>query len=194
MGRFDIRSVRTIFRDYFQIDEARVSYQLPNGEMSGVVRRLSFVRGDSCAAVVVNEVDGTTIMARQFRFPTVAKGPGWILEIVAGTVENGELPEDCIRREIKEELGYEALCLSHLRTFYTSPGGSSERVHLFHAVVSASSRTDSGGGAPEEQEDIEAVEISLAEVPRLLASGSVIDAKTIIGLSWLVSSPVGRNG
>lgn len=194
MGRLNIRSIHTIFRDYFRIDEAWVSYELPDGEMSGVVRRLSFERGDSCAAVVVDEIAGKAIMVRQFRFPTVAQGPGWILELVAGTLEDGESPESCIRREIEEELGFEAISLSHLRTFYTSPGGSSERVHLFHAVVSAGSRVGPGCGVSEEQEDIEVVEIALTDVPMLLAGSDVLDAKTIIGLSWLAGSPAaGRN-
>ncbi|MGH3825351.1 MAG: NUDIX domain-containing protein [Pseudonocardiaceae bacterium] len=126
------------------------------------------------------------VLARQFRFPTVAQGPGWVLELVAGTVEIDESPEQCIRREIVEEYGYETLTLRRLCTFYTSTGGSSERIHLFEAVIGAATRTGDAGGNGAEQEDIELVEIPLNEVSGLLASGKVVDAKTIIGLSWLV--------
>ncbi|MGH3427665.1 MAG: NUDIX domain-containing protein [Pseudonocardiaceae bacterium] len=186
MRKVEIKAVRTLFDDYFRIDEAELRYELPGGRMSDPSRRLSFERGDSTAAVVVNESSAIVLLTRQFRFPTFAKGPGWMLELVAGTVEVDESPEQCIRREIVEELGYETLTLRRLCTFYTSPGGSSERIHLFQAVISAATRIGSGGGNSAEQEDIELVEIPLNEVPALLASGDVVDAKTIIGLSRLV--------
>src|SRR5262249_18454190 len=158
--------------------------ELPDGRMSEYARRLSFERGDSAAAVVVNESSDTAVLARQFRFPTVANGPGWVLELVAGTMKDGESSEQGIRPEIAEEFGYGPRTLRPLRIFYTSPGGSSERIHLFHAVISAATRAGDGGGNPAEQEDIEAVEIPLDQVPSLLASGTVVDAKTIIGLHW----------
>ncbi|MEO7195195.1 MAG: NUDIX domain-containing protein [Pseudonocardiaceae bacterium] len=186
MRKVEIKGVRTLFDGYFRIDEAELRYELPGGQMSDLSRRLSFERGDSAAAVVVNESSAMAVLARQFRFPTVAKGPGWVLELVAGTVEVNESPEQCIHREIVEEFGYETLTLRPLCTFYTSPGGSSERIHLFQAVISAATRTGDGGGNSAEQEDIELVEIPLNEVPELLASGDVVDAKTIIGLNWLV--------
>jgi len=186
MRKLEIDSIRTVFDGYFRIDEARLRYELPDGRMSECSRRLSLERGDSAAAVVVNESSDTAVLARQFRFPTVANGPGWVLELVAGTMEDGESSEQCIRREIAEEYGFEPHTLRPLRTFYTSPGGSSERIHLFHAVIAAATRIGDGGGNPAEQEDIELVEIPLDQVPSLLASGNVVDAKTIIGLSWLV--------
>ncbi|MGH3854357.1 MAG: NUDIX domain-containing protein [Pseudonocardiaceae bacterium] len=194
MRKVEIKAVRTLFDGYFRIDEAELRYELPGGRMSDLSRRLSFERGDSAAAVVVNESSTMAVLARQFRFPTVAKGPGWMLELVAGTVEVGESPEQCIRREIVEELGYETLTLRRLCTFYTSPGGSSERIHLFRAVIGAATRIGDGGGNSAEQEDIELVEIPLIEVPELLASGDIVDAKTIIGLSWLVRECMKEEG
>ncbi|MCK9894009.1 NUDIX domain-containing protein [Frankia sp. AgB32] len=185
MRSVDIMAVRTVFDSYFRVVEAKVRYQLPNGQMSGLVRRLSLERGDSAAAVIVNTVEGTAIVARQFRFPTARTGPGWLLELVAGVIEQGETPEACIRREIFEELGYEVSRVDPISVFYTSPGGSSERVHLFHAEVIAELRTGCGGGLPEEGEDIETLEIPLAHLPKLLDSGEIVDAKTLIGLRWL---------
>jgi nudix-type nucleoside diphosphatase (YffH/AdpP family) len=183
--RVDIRGVRTVFDDHFRIDEAELAYELPSGEMTDVVRRLCLERGDSAAAVVVDADAGTTVLTRQFRFATFAKGPGWVLELVAGSVADGETPDACIRREIAEELGYAPTSVTPIATFYTSPGGSSERVHLFHALVTGSRRVGPGGGNPDEQEDIEMVELALGEVPLLLRSGKIVDAKTLVGLTWL---------
>jgi nudix-type nucleoside diphosphatase (YffH/AdpP family) len=194
MRKVEIKAVRTLFDGYFRIEEAELRYELPGGRMSDLSRRLSFERGDSAAAVVVNGSSTMTVLARQFRFPTLAKGPGWVLELVAGTVEVNESPEQCIRREIAEEYGYQTLTLRRLCTFYTSPGDLSERIHLFQAVIGAAARTGDAGGNSAEQEDIELVEIPLNEVPELLASGDVVDAKTIIGLSWLVQAYVKEEG
>lgn len=187
MREVHVESLRTIFDSYFRIDEAMLRYQLPDGRMSALVRRLSFERGDSAAAVVVDVGRGAIILTRQFRFPAMANGPGWVLELVAGSVEKGETPEACIRREIVEELGYEVEEIRPVSVFYTSPGGSSERVHLFHITVSSSSKVGPGGGNVAEGEDIELETMPLADVPALLASGQVIDAKTLIGLCWLTN-------
>jgi nudix-type nucleoside diphosphatase (YffH/AdpP family) len=190
MRSVDVRFVRTLLDDFFRVEEAELAYELPNGRMSEVVRLLSFERGDSAAAVVVDGQAGKVILTRQFRFPTVANGPGWMLELVAGSVEDNETPHACVLREIAEELGYEPTSVTPISTFYTSPGGSSERVHLFHAAVSDATLVGPGGGNEAEHENIERIEVPLALVPQLLASGLVVDAKTIIGLTWLTQTGV----
>ena len=68
------------------------------------------------------------------------------MELVAGIVEPGEDPEQAMRRELLEEMGYEALALTHISTFYVSPGGSSERVILYCADVDSRGRVAEGGG------------------------------------------------
>jgi|SRR5215471_1834239 len=182
----DVQSCRTVFDDHFRVVEARLTYQRADGSTSEPRRMLSFERGDSAAAVVFDPARSRVVLTRQFRFPTLAKGPGWMLEVVAGSIEDGETPEECVRREVLEEVGCEVTDLGPIAVFYASPGGSSERIHLFHARVDSSAVAGQTGGLASEQEDIELVVVPLADLPRLLASGEVVDAKTIIGLCWLV--------
>jgi len=186
MTSVEIAAIRTLFDDRFRIVEAELRYPLPNSGLSPTVRRLSFERGDSAAAVVHDADRDMVLLARQFRFPTLQKGPGWPVEVVAGMIAAGETPEDCIRREIVEEIGYRVESLRHISTFYSSPGGSSERIHLFHARVEAHSRVAAGGGSPQEHEDIELVEIPVADIPDLLACNKIEDAKTLVGLYWFL--------
>jgi ADP-ribose pyrophosphatase len=153
---------RRIFDDIFAIDEAVVSFRRPDGAWSGPVRRLSFERGDSVAALLVNRATGRLVLVDQFRYPTWEKGPGRLREIVAGGLEEGETPEAAVRREVREETGHDPVTLHPILTFYVSPGGR-------------------GVG----DEDIRVVERAAEELWQDLAAGRLQDAKTIIALLWL---------
>jgi nudix-type nucleoside diphosphatase (YffH/AdpP family) len=185
MKKVEIKSKRLIFDDFFKIQEAILRYQRFDGRMSGEVRRLSFERGDAVAALILNRDSQTVILANQFRYPTYEKGPGWMYEIVAGILEANEQPEEAMRREMLEEVGYNAANLTHISTFYLSPGGSSERIFLYYAEVVNTDRVSRGGGLVSQEEDVQLIELSLPEAWKALASGEIVDAKTIIALMWL---------
>lgn len=140
------------------------------------------------AAIVRRTDDGRILLTRQFRYPTYENGPGWVVEAAAGVVEPGEDPADTMRRELGEEIGFEPQHLEPIANFYVSPGGSSERVFLFYAEVSEADRVGNGGGLADEGEDIEIVEFTLDELTERLHAGDIIDAKTLIGIQWLLLS------
>ena len=169
----------------FRVVESDVSYRRPDGTMSDVLRRVNVDRGDSVAAVVLHTGQNAVLLSRQFRYPAAADD-AFLLELPAGSLPAGEAPEAGMRRELEEELGYRVRDLRPVNSFYVSPGGSSERIHLFFAQVAETDRVSRGGGIGDE--DIEIVPVPRDEVPQLLASGRVIDAKTLIGLSWLTRS------
>src|SRR5262245_21447621 len=154
MRRVDVRSRRRLLDGFFKVDEAKVSFERFDGSMTPPVRRLVFERGDSVAAVVFDRDAEQLLLTEQFRFPTLAKGPGWVIEIIAGMIEAGEQPEDSLRREIEEELGYRADRIEHIATFYVSPGGSSERIWVYYVEVGEAGRVSVGGGMPGEHEAI----------------------------------------
>lgn len=173
-----------IFDDFFAIDEAWLSYEHFDGTMSPVVRRLSFERGDSVAALLFERDSQSIVLVRQFRYPTYDKGAGWLLETVAGILDDGESPEDAIRREVREETGYRIDELEQISTFFVSPGGSSERIVLYYAEVDETSRVGGSHGVELEGEDIEEVKIPTHRVQRMLSEGEIIDAKTLVALWW----------
>ena len=142
-------------------------------------------RGDSVAAVVERREDGAILLTRQFRYPTLEHGPGFLLELPAGSVEGDEEPVDALRRELIEELGYEAGPLEPIATFYVTPGGSSERVFLYATQIGDDDRVGDGGGLASEGEAIEIVAVSVDELLAMVADGTIEDAKTIIGAWWL---------
>jgi ADP-ribose pyrophosphatase len=186
MKRVTVYSKNRVFNGFFKIDEVEVSFERFDGQMSRRLTRLCFERGDSVAAVIYNRDSQRAIFVNQFKYPTYEKGPGWIMETLAGIIEPGETPESAVRREVLEEAGYQVDHLEPIATFYVSPGGSSERIVLYYVEVSSNGKRGEGGGVPSEGEDIETVEFSIEELAGLLTSGGVQDAKTIVGIQWLL--------
>lgn len=185
MRKVEIRDKHIVFDDVFKIQEAALRFQKFNGQMSEPVRRLVFERGDSAAALLFNRDTQKILLINQFRYPTYEKGQGWLYEVVAGAIDANELPEESMRREIREEIGYEANELTHIATFYVSPGGTSERIMLFYGEVGDADRVCAGGGLASEHEDIQLVELTLPDLWRALKNGEIVDAKTLIAVQWL---------
>jgi nudix-type nucleoside diphosphatase (YffH/AdpP family) len=190
MKKVIIEREKRLLDDYFQVDEAYLSYELFAGGMSETIRRLNFERGDSVAAVVFNRDTQRVILIEQFRYPAYRKGPGWMTEAVAGIVMPDEAPETALRREVREEIGYEIDRLRHVATFYLSPGGSSERTTLFLAEVISAGKVSFGGGVITEGEDIRIVEYTLEALQEEVMFARIKDAKTLVGVLWLLSQGV----
>jgi nudix-type nucleoside diphosphatase (YffH/AdpP family) len=183
--KVQIEDRRRVFDGFFKINEVTLRYEKFDGSMSSSLTRLCFERGDSVAAVLLNADTNKVILVNQFKYPCYDKGPGWITEVVAGMVGLNESPEQALHREVMEETGFRISNLQHINTFYVSPGGSSERIILYFAEVTNSGHTASGGGVPSEGEDVRLVEFTPGQAWAALAAGEIVDAKTIIALTWL---------
>lgn len=125
------------------------------------------------AAVVAVDDAGQVLLVRQSR-PAVGVD---LLELPAGLVEPGEQPIDCAGRELNEETGYRAARLEPLVSFYSSPGFSTELIHIF---VATELRLAPVTGDAEE--DIELVRMPLEAAIEQVLKGEISDAKTVAGL------------
>ena len=128
------------------------------------------------AAAVVPLKDGAVLLVRQNRHAVGSD----LLEIPAGKLDvPGEDPADCARRELKEETGYEAGVLEALGVFYSSPGFTDERYHLYLATG-----LEQVGPAPEHDggEPISAEWLRLDSALNAVTTGEIVDAKTALGL------------
>ena len=188
--RVDGISKKRLLDDFFKVDEYIVNHERFDGEMSGDKRILVFERGDSAAALLYNPFERKVILVNQFRLPTFEKAGslGWLTETAAGIIGKeipGETAEQCIIREIQEETGYQVTRLTPVATFFPSPGGSTELIHLFYAEVRAADRESKGGGVEREKEDIKIEEYALPQFLQMLANREFHDAKVIIAGQWL---------
>ena len=142
------------------------------------------------AALLYDAEKDSVILVKQFRYPAhVNDGPGWILEVVAGIMDEGQDAVSVARAELLEEAGYEVDDLEFVSRFYVSPGGTSERVYLYFGY--AHRKIGLGGGLASEHEDIQVVEIPLDRAVKMMETGDICDAKTIIALQWLKLCKVG---
>ena len=190
-----MRSKRRLFDDFLKIDEMTVAFQQTDGQMSPHRRVLVLERGDAVAALLFDRGRGEVIAIEQFRAPTLGKGQGggWLLEAAAGMLEPGETPEQALAREVHEETGYEVSRLTPVATFFSSPGGSSERIFLYCAEVTAAQQVGAGGGVAGEGENIRLVRLGLAELRRRLDALEFEDPKLIIAGQWLLGSLAARS-
>lgn len=186
--KYKILSEEIVFDEFFQIKKAQVSHDSFRLDEQINVTRLSFERGDS-VAILIHETDTDKLLfTNQFRYSSVKEGDGWLMELTAGSIEQGELPYKCAKREIEEEIGYSVAHLDFISSFFVSPGGCSERVFLFSAKVTSSDKTQEGGGVKTENEDIDLVKIPRIQIEKLLTENIIRDAKTIIGLQWFLAN------
>jgi ADP-ribose pyrophosphatase len=131
------------------------------------------VEHSDCIAVVALDEQGSVLLVRQFRH-AVDK---FLLEIPAGGIDPGEEPLEAVRRELQEEIGYLPRKIDRLGGFYSAPGYGTEYLHCFLATDLVPARL-----VAEDTEDIELVRVPLNEIPRLIASGEICDAKSIAAL------------
>src|SRR5690349_13441141 len=161
MPKVEVISRRRLLDDFFKVDEVQLRFERYDGSMSEEVRRLNFERGDAVAALLVDAKARTVYLVEQFMYPTLAKAGGWLDTVAAGMIEEGETPEEAVRRELLEETGFAAERIEPIATFFVSPGGSSERIFLFCARISDGARVAAGGGVASEHEDIKIVAFGL---------------------------------
>jgi len=182
-----IQKEKIVRKGYLTIQTAQVAFEKFNGTLSQRVHRESLLRSDAVAGVLWDPRSLKILLVRQFRYPTYQKGPGWMIECVAGLVEENESPEQAMIREILEETGYQAQNLQQIMSFYASPSCSNERVILFSGQLEARSVEEVSYGGETEAEDIQLVWLSIPEVHSLLNDPTQliqIDAKTIVALYW----------
>ncbi len=143
--------------------------QLVNGK---IVKREVVEHPGGVTVLPVDE-NGVCTMVRQFRYPFGRM----ILEAPAGKLEPGEDPKESAVRELSEETGYTADEWIDLGACCTSPGFSSEVLHVYLALG-----LHAGASHPDEDEFLNTEKIPLSELSRMVMAGEIDDAKTIVAV------------
>jgi len=139
----------------------------------GAVARLESIRHPGAAAALPFLADGRVLLVKQYRH---AMG-GWILEIPAGKLDDGEAPESCAVREVEEEVGYRAGALTPLGAIFTTPGFTDEVIWLYEAHGLEKTEL-----AHEVDEVIEVLTWEFDEAVRAVHDGRIRDGKSVAAI------------
>jgi len=144
-----------------------------------------FERGHAAAVLLYDIERDCVVLLEQFRLGAVeTKQDPWLFELVAGIIEAGEQPDEVIHREAEEEAGLRLQRADFALSFMVSPGGTTERIHLYVGKVDS---TQASGlhGLAHEGEDIRLHVVSREQAYRWVEEGRIDNATTVIGLQWL---------
>jgi nudix-type nucleoside diphosphatase (YffH/AdpP family) len=178
-----IRKVEVLSAGWSTLKKTTYDFRRRDGSWQTQSRE-TYDRGDGCAVLLYNRERRTVLLIRQFRFPAYVNGhPEPMIEVCAGLLDTAD-PESCIRKETAEETGYRIDRPVKVLESFMSPGSVTERLHLFVAEYDPSSRVTAGGGVESEEEDIETLELGFDQALAMVASGEILDAKTIMLLQW----------
>ena len=187
MSRDDVQMIERepCFRGFYRLDRVHLRHAQFAGGMGPVISRELFVRHDAVCVLPYDPQRDSVVLVEQFRIGALDKSRNpWLLELVAGLIDKGEEPEEVARREALEEAGLTLGALWPITSYYPSPGGSDERVHLF--VGRCDSRLAEGiHGLPEEGEDIRVHVWPFEDALQAVRDGRIDNAASIMALQWL---------
>lgn len=170
---------------FLSIYNYRLRHRLFNGGWSESIDREIMDRGDAVVVLPYDPITDELVVLEQFRVGALDNEQGpWLFEFVAGMYDADESAEQVATRELYEEAGLTAQQLQYALSYYSSPGGTNERIAIFVAKVDAASADDFGGVA-EEHEDIRVTTVRFDEAIAMLDAGKFNNAASVIGLQWL---------
>ena len=146
---------------------------------SGNTAAREIVEHSHAVCIVPVDEQGNVVLVRQYRKPVEEA----LLEVPAGSVEEGEVSEDAVLRELQEEIGYTAGNLLHLSSFWVAPGWATEFMHAYLATELTPSRLEA-----DEDENIEVVRLPFDQAVAMFKTGEIKDGKTIAAM--LLAQPL----
>jgi nudix-type nucleoside diphosphatase (YffH/AdpP family) len=181
--RIRIRDVKLLSDSWYVLKSTTFDWLRADGRWSTSSRE-TYDRGNGAVLLPYNLATGQILLCRQFRYPAYVGGyDDLLIEAAAGLLDDAS-PEDRIRAEVEEELGYRLSAPRKVFEAFMSPGAVTEKLHFFVAEYDAAMKVSEGGGLAEEGEEIEVLELTLVEALAMIADGRIVDAKTIMLLQY----------
>ena len=178
---------------YLPLKNVTYAQRRHDGDLQ-VQSREVYDSADGAAVLLYDRTRRSVVLTRQFRIGARMAGhDGFLLEAAAGMLDGAD-PAARALAEAREETGYDIDRVQPALQLYVSPASTTERIHLFVAEYDRERRRDGGGGNAEEGEDIEVVELDFDDALAMVATGDIVDAKTVLLLMYLERKVLGRHG
>lgn len=179
----------TISDGFLKLYKYDVHHQLFSGARSPMLQREAIVREPSIGVVLFDPMQEMIVLIEQFRMGPFLDGENpWILEIIAGLSESGEIIDEVAHREVFEESGYQVEQLLPIGNIYVSPGGTNERIAMYCGLIDITKQGNHDGqvfGLDEEGEDIKVHLFPLSEAYAMVTDGRIANAAAVIAIQWL---------
>jgi len=177
--RIRLKGERVLSDNYGTLKSTTFEWRRNDGAWQTMTRDV-FDRGNAAAILPYNLARRTVVLVRQFRLPTYVNGyDDLLIEAAAGLLDDAS-PEDRIRAEAEEEIGYRLHHVHKVFEAFMSPGAVTEKIHFFVAEYEPEMRVSDGGGLAHEGEDIEVLELAFDDALKMILDGRIVDAKTIM--------------
>jgi len=189
-SRVEILDKATPFDGYFQVDVYTFRHRRFDGRWTSGITREVFERGHAASVLPYDPVRDAVVLVEQFRAGAYAAGlDPWLVEAVAGIIDDDEPAEDVVRREAVEEAGVDIERIEEIGRFIMTPGGSSETLHMFCGEVDS---REAGGhfGVADEGEDIRAFVLPAQEAFKALEQKRFSNMNVVASLQWLALNHV----
>lgn len=181
----EIIARETLYSGFFSMELYRFRHRLFNGEMSGEIKREIFERGHAAVLLPYDPVHDQVVLVEQVRIAAYeTSDTPWLLEMVAGMIEEGESVEDVARREALEEAGLVIGRTKPVVSYLASPGGTTERSSIMVGEVDATT-AEGIHGLADENEDIRVHVVSREQAYQWVEEGLIDNAASVIALQWL---------
>lgn len=179
-----IEKQEVLYDAYFRVIRYTLRHKLHEGGWTDRMTRENFMQGDAAAVILYDPDKDTILLGEQFRIGAIKEENPWLLEVVAGRFEPGESPEDVAIRESEEEMRATVKKLIPMFDFYSSPGGTNEKVYYYCGIIDS---TNMAGvcGLKEEHEDIAVGVYALEDAIRMVNENQIKDGIALIGIQWL---------
>lgn len=185
--RVRVHDVEVLSDNWYVLRKTTFDFRQKNGSWKTLSRE-TYDRGNGATILLYNRAKGTVILTRQFRFPAFVNGhDGMLIETCAGLLDKDDA-ETCIRRETEEETGFRVSQVRKVFEAFMSPGSVTEILYFFVGEYTAADQVGEGGGLDDDGEDIEVLEYTLAQAMAMVASGEIMDGKTIMLLQYAALS------
>lgn len=173
-----------LYDGFFKMVRYDFRHKLFNGGWTDTVQREIFERGHAVAVLPYDPKTEEFVLIEQIRIGALPTSQTpWLIEIIAGIIDEGESPESVCHREAHEEAGIQLDDLTKALSYLSSPGGTTERIHVF---VGRTDATLAHGvhGLHTESEDIKVYRVAEQDAWKWLQNGQIDNAASIIALQW----------
>jgi len=174
-----------VYQGFFRMEKLTLGHKRFNGEWMGPFSRELFERGQAVCVLLYDPARDAVVLVEQFRVGALndERSP-WLIELVAGMVEEGETLEEVALRECTEEAGAAPERLIPVCDYWVSPGGTSEKVAIYCGLIDSA---EFGGlhGLDDEHEDIRVFTVPFDDAFKAVEQGIINNAATIMAIQWL---------